>query len=164
MPDESLADGHLEVAYALAASESPTQSEIRRAISTCYYAVYHALAATCANCLVGDSPEDRPENAWVEIYRGLNHRVCKNSCANAHSVNFPASIKLFADAFVQLQELRLKADYDPKVKFQKGDANTHIATAKLSIDSLNSTDVYHKRAFAAWVLISSQGAKKARSA
>jgi len=164
MPDAKLADGHLAVAKRLATTKRPTQSELRRSISSSYYAVFHALARTCANSLVGKTPSRRPEKAWIEVYRGLNHGVCEKSCEQASRVNFPDCIKEFADAFRQLQALRHKADYDPAIRFGKVDAETWYEIARLSVESLRSASSYDKRAFAAWVLISSQGAKHARRA
>ncbi|QUJ76247.1 hypothetical protein KDD17_15285 [Sulfitobacter albidus] len=162
MPDAKLADGHLAVAKRLSTTKRPTQSEIRRSISSSYYAVFHALARTCANSLVGKTPSKRPNKAWVEVYRGLSHTVCQKACAQANKVAFPDCIHNFADNFQQLQELRHKADYDPGVKFEKKDAETWYQLAQLSIASLRSAENIDKKAFATWVLISSQGAKSAR--
>ena len=164
MPDARLADGHLAVAKRLATTKRPSQSEIRRSISSAYYAVFHALARTCANSLVGKTPSQRPNKAWVEVYRGLNHGVCRKACEQAHTVAFPVCIQEFADAFHQLQEYRHKADYDPDIKFSKVDAETWQGIAQLSMNSLRSANNVDKKAFAAWVLISSQGAKNARKA
>lgn len=162
MPDANLADGHLAVARRLATTKRPTQSEIRRSISSAYYAVFHALARTCANSLVGKTPSHRPNKAWVEVYRGLNHGVCSRACKDANKVEFPDCIQEFADAFHQLQEHRHKADYDPDMRFSKADAETWYEIALLSVVSLRSANNVDKKAFSTWVLISSQGAKNAR--
>ena len=164
MPDSKLADGHLAVAKRLAYTKRPSQAEIRRSISSAYYAVFHALARTCANSLIGRNPSQRPNKAWVEVYRGLNHGTCRQACEQANAVAFPDCIKEFADAFHQLQEYRHKADYDPEIKFTKKEGETWYQIAKLSIDSLRSANNVDKKAFSAWVLISSQGAKNARKA
>ncbi|PUB14250.1 hypothetical protein DFP92_106124 [Yoonia sediminilitoris] len=164
MPDAKLADGHLAVAKRLATTKRPTQSEIRRSISSAYYAVFHALARTCANSLVGRTPSQRPNKAWVEVYRGLNHGICKKACEQANTVEFPACIHEFADAFQQLQEYRHKADYDPNLRFSKADAETWYEIARLSVTSLRTANNVDKKAFSAWVLISSQGARNARKA
>ncbi len=164
MPDAKLADGHLAVAKRLANTKRPSQSEIRRSISSSYYAVFHALARTCANSLVGKTPSQRPNKAWVEVYRGLNHGVCRKACEQANKVNFPGSILDFADAFTQLQEHRHNADYDPNIRFAKENAEHWYGLAQESVESLRSANSIDKRAFAAWVLISSQGARNARKA
>ena len=162
MLDTELADGHLQIAADLVSTDEPSQAAIRRSLSACYYSVFHALARACANALVGSDPETRPNKAWVEVYRGLSHRHCRTSCKNASKVNFPDAILKFADSFEQMQELRERADYDPHTQFNKFSALTQIETARLSIESLRSATTVDKRAFAAWVLISSQGAKNAR--
>ncbi|WP_188673482.1 hypothetical protein [Neptunicoccus cionae] len=162
MPDAKLADGHLAVAKRLASTKRPSQAEIRRSISSSYYALFHALARTCANSLVGRTPSQRPNKAWVEVYRGLTHGICRKACEDAHKVAFPDCIQKFADEFHQLQELRHKADYDPDIKFSKADAQTMHVNAQMSMESLRSASNNDKKAFSAWVLISSQGAKNAR--
>ena len=164
MPDAKLADGNLALAKRLANKKKPTQADIRRSISTSYYAAFHALARTCANALVGRVPKRRPNKAWVEVYRGLNHGICKKACEQAHTVAFPDCIKEFADNFKQLQEHRHKADYDPDAEFTKADAETWYQIARLSVEGLRSASDLDKKAFSAWVLISSQGAKNARKA
>lgn len=162
MPDANLAKGYLAVAKRLSSTKRPTQSDIRRSISSSYYAVFHALARACANSLVGRVPSSRSNKAWVEVYRGLSHGVCLKACQQASKVNFPQCIKDFADAFGQLQEQRHRADYDPNKKFAKADAETWCEIARLSIQQLNSASPLDQRAFATWVLISSQGARDAR--
>jgi hypothetical protein len=77
-------------------------------------------------------------------------------------VNFPQTIIDFADAFSQLQEHRHKADYDPNAEFQKSDALQWFGLAQTSVANLRASSSVDKRAFAAWVLISSPGARNAR--
>ena len=51
----------------------PAPAAIRRAISTAYYAAFHALTANNAEVLI-DAPTDQlTADAWTRIYRGLNH-------------------------------------------------------------------------------------------
>lgn len=164
MSKPKLADGHLAVAKRLlTATMHPTEAEIRRSISSSYYAVFHALAQVCANSLIGPIESKRPKHAWVEVYRGLNHGVCKKACEQANSVNFPECIKKFADAFIQLQEKRHLADYDPYTKFSKADGEFWYRLARISIRSLRSAKKIDQKAFSAWVLLSSQGARRAKS-
>lgn len=162
--DEDLADGHLDVAQKLLESENPTQSQIRRSISTSYYAVFHALARMCANCLIGRESETRSTNAWVEVYRGLEHGKCKKACESAKNIQFPDAIKNFAETFIQLQEARCQADYNPKSNQEHDAAQAHslLSVAESSIASLRGAKDIDKRAFAAWVLITASGAEKAR--
>ena len=42
----------------------PSQADLRRAVSTTYYALFHALAQCCANTLIGATPP-QPEPTGV---------------------------------------------------------------------------------------------------
>lgn len=164
MPDATLAKSLIGTAKRLAPTKSnkPTQANLRRCISTCYYSVFHALAKNCADGLVGGTKSRRPNKAWVEVYRGLEHGIGKNACTGARKIDFPQEIKDFAEAFVQLQDARHAADYDPMVRPTKADALFCISLAERSIEAINGVKPADKKAFATWVLISSRGATEAR--
>lgn len=165
MPDTSLAKGLIETARALCPEEGtrkPKQASLRRAVSAAYYAVFHHLARTCADALVGTSKAKRPNKAWVEVYRGLDHGAAKNACQGAGNVAFPQGIKDFADAFKQLQSARYSADYDPMIRLTKVQALSFITLANDSISALDGAGKRDKLAFATWVLITSKGATDAR--
>ena len=51
-----IADDLLDIARRLAAGD-PTQSDLRRAISSIYYVVFHAICQSNADTLVGDDPD-----------------------------------------------------------------------------------------------------------
>lgn len=165
MPDGKLAQGFLTTARRLAptSAKKPVQANLRRCISTCYYAVFHALAKMVADSLIGATKAVRPNKAWVEVYRGLVHGPCKNACTSAKNINFPQEILDFADTFVQLQEARHRADYDPMYRPTKKDALMYISLAERCIATLKAVPSKDKKAFATWVLITSPGATQARS-
>lgn len=164
MPDATLAGGFLASAKRLVTpkAKKPTQANLRRCISTCYYSVFHALAKACADGLVGSTKSRRPNKAWVEVYRGLEHGPSKNACSQARGIAFPEDLKAFSDAFVQLQETRHLVDYDPLVRPTQADALFYIALAEECIDALKRVSSLDKKAFATWVLITSRGADNAR--
>lgn len=61
----------------LLASGQPSQEALRRAISTAYYAMFHALATSNANILVGQkTPSNQPD--WTSTYRSLRHFRAEN--------------------------------------------------------------------------------------
>ncbi len=166
MPDEQLAESLIETAKKLLPEGDAeiTQADLRRAISTAYYAVFHALARVSANSLVGDDKLTRPNKAWVEVYRGLAHGSCKDACGKAKSIGFPAEIEGFSDNFIQLQVARKRVDYDPTCRPTAEEARQWVAIAEVSTNKLRSADRKDKIAFATWVLITSPGASLARSA
>jgi len=164
MPDAQLAAGLIGTARQLvsASSKRPKEANLRCSISACYYAVFHCLAKLAADSLIGKTPGKRPNKAWVEVYRGLNHGTCHAACRDAANINFPREIKDFAENFVQLQDIRHQADYDPKFRPTKRDAEFYIALAEKSVSEIENVAMVDKKAFSAWILITSRGAKKAR--
>ena len=51
----------------------PQQARLRKAASAIYYAMFHALAASNADTLIGASAELRALPAWTQTYRALEH-------------------------------------------------------------------------------------------
>ena len=164
MPDTNLADAHLVTASTLANNNnsSPSQADIRKSISCAYSAVFHTLACVAANMLVGPIIEGRSNKAWVEVYRGLAHGTCKESCKRALKLNFPKGILDFANAFIQLQDARTLADYDPLLRPTRDNAIFCVTLARLAMEALNAAPTYDKTAFVTYVLITTNGAKQSR--
>ena len=78
----------------------PSQANLRRALSTAYYAVFHSLAGVIADILMGKGRNE----AWHQVYRALEHGSARNACRNMEVVRgFPPEIQDFADRFVVLQ-------------------------------------------------------------
>lgn len=144
----------INTAERLASLQRPTTSDLRRAVSTAYYALFHSMCALAADSLLGREHPDRCERAWAQTYRALNHGTafiaCKKCANNDH--NFPKEIQAFADYFITMQGLRHDADYDPKAKFSAADVASHVSGALKAIESLDAAPEKHRRAFAALVL------------
>ena len=138
-------------------SRKPRQSNLRRAVSTAYYAMFHCLARCCADTLVGSRSADRSRPAWRQVYRALEHGLAKNSCRNQTIIKrFPKDIEDFANAFVSLQEKRHLADYDPFSQFTKLEVNSDIAATRDAIERFQSVPIKDRRAFAVFVLFKSR--------
>ena len=136
-----------------AGNRRPRQSNLRRAVSTAYYAMFHCLAGCCADTLVGGRSADRSGPAWRQAYRALEHGLARNNCKrNDFIAKFPQDIVDFANAFVALQEKRHMADYDPAVSFVKLEVEGDIAEARTTIEGFLSVGRKHRRAFAVYVL------------
>ena len=125
---------------------------MRRAVSTTYYALFHALAKDCADRLIGTS-QARSQGAWRQVYRALEHGFAKNAGAQAEALGFPDSIVDFADTFTGLQEERHTADYNPDSRYTLADARTLISRADQDITDLRGTSNRDLAAFAALVLL-----------
>ena len=61
-------------------STKPSQSTLRRAVGTVYYALFHTLAETSADLLVGKTKSFRSDPAWRQVYRGLDHGTARKVC------------------------------------------------------------------------------------
>lgn len=114
--------------------------------------MFHCLARTCADLLIGGSGATKSKHAWVEVYRSLGHGAAKSACEDKKISSFPASIGDFADKFVELQSKRHDADYNPYARFYKSDVVTDIGEVKLIIRDFEAAPIKDRRAFASWVL------------
>jgi len=129
----------------------PRQANLRRALSTAYYALFHCLTRSSANAFVGKA--DAKSRAWNQVYRALEHGAARNSCRNDKIMKeFPADIQKFADAFVEMQELRHRADYSPTGTFYKSEVEQELDKVNLAIEDYEKAELKHRRAFAAFVL------------
>ena len=105
----------------------PRQSDLKRAMSTAYYAMFHALCRNTADCLVGKTKISRSQGAWRQAYRAVDHGHAKKQCKHqAVMRKFPAEIQDFANQFAEFQEKRHKADYDPSSKLTRHEVLTAI--------------------------------------
>ena len=153
-------DGLLAVADSLATGEGPgrpRQIELRRAVSTTYYALFHTLANNCADLLVGPRSPSQTNQAWRQAYRALDHGEVKRKCTRGPGkpildTHFPRAIKDFASQFVKMQEIRHKADYDPFEPFTRSDVLQYVEETKAAIRDFENVPSRDRRAFAVFVL------------
>jgi uncharacterized protein (UPF0332 family) len=138
----------LSVAAQLAeapARGAPPQARLRRAISTAYYALFHRLVAGATDLLIGQNA--RNSKRYLVVYRSFEHRRMADTCRQVlngslrteSNVLFDAGIQGCAAAFVELQENRHEADYDPSLKIALSDAKTAVAKAQSAIAMLNGS-------------------------
>lgn len=132
----------------------PRQANLLRATSTIYYALFHTLARSCANCIIGGSGSDRSKAAWKQTYRALEHGSVRNSLKQKQTIElFPQGIQDFANSFVTFQEKRHRADYDPDEKVYKSSVLVDLGSARKVITDFEKTKLKDRRAFAALVLL-----------
>ena len=136
----------------VASKKKPSQANLRRAVSTVYYALFHCLARSCADLMIGSTGADRSKHAWQQAYRAMDHAFAKSACKNDKITQFPQPIEDFANAFVTMQEKRHLADYDPFENFTKSAVTQDIATVKQTIIDFGSAPIKDRRAFCAFVL------------
>lgn len=131
----------------------PQQSRLRRAVSTAYYAVFHALANRNADALVGSSPDIRQTAEWARTYRALDHRAAKDRFnATSAMIAFPDKLQDFGHAFIAPQNQRHDADYNPHATFLRSETMRVIERAEAATNDLTATDQRTRRALATYVL------------
>lgn len=116
----------------------PRQADLRRSISTSYYALFHGLAELAALRLVGGGSSAPRSVAWVGVYRGLNHLRAKKACSRPELQHCSEDLGRFLSSFPRLQELRHQADYDPVVRFKQGEALSAVDDAERALAGLQA--------------------------
>ena len=125
------------------------QANLRRAVSTAYFAVFHSLACNAANLLIGGHRGE----AWHQVYRALEHGSARSACRNKDALQkFPHGIRVFAETFVALQDMRHRADYALDALFDKLGTLNAIDEAENSIREFEQVHNQDRRGFVAHVL------------
>lgn len=134
-------DHYLDQAEHLIAWSGGRQADLRRAISTAYYGVFHAVMRAAADTYVGRANQKSPEYALA--YRHIDHAGLKSVCeackrqpsADAsESGQLSPDLRAFAGAVVELQARRHAADYDPDLYLYVLDVRTVLATARDAVN------------------------------
>ena len=112
-----------------ATGDPPTAEDIRRAISNTYYALFHALAASNADALIGPATNPMAATAWTRVYRGLEHRTAERELRR-HRNELSQEAQDFSDNFSFLQTRRHSADYDPRAVFTTQQTSVGLAVAE----------------------------------
>ena len=121
----------LDIAEQLAHLDAgrPRAASLRRAISTAYYALFHALAFLCADQLVRWK---RPWRFVSPIYRSLDHRRTKTvfvQLSDKHGLGIAA----IGQIFISLQQRREDADYNPEIAFGRSETLDIIEQAREAV-------------------------------
>ena len=149
--------GSAQVLYAAAVREPDTQqaqTHLKRAVSTAYYAMFHAICASAAELLAGGVGEPAESAAWLQAYRGPEHTHVRNQCRNTRLMApFPIEIREFARIFVENQGHRNQADYNPLSNITPYDAERIINRTEYAINQLSSIPGNIRRAFAVTILL-----------
>lgn len=131
----------------------PRQTDLCRAVSAAYYAMFHALALCCADLLAGGSPSHRDPEAWRQTYRALDHGLARSQCDNHTAMRrFPPEIRKFGEVFVAMQRVRQEADYDPYITYSRSQVIGFIYQVSETIAEFNAADRGPRRAFSLYVL------------
>jgi hypothetical protein len=131
---------------------------LRRAISTAYYALFHAILTDVADQLVGKGQRDTPQYALV--YRSVQHRDLTDLCKNIVKATSPDKYKPYvprggfgpdllavAKTLTDLQGKRHSADYDPRYRVTASDASLTLQAGRAALAHWRKVSASHRRLF-----------------
>lgn len=119
---------------------APLEAELRRAVSTAYYALFHLLIHEGTNRLVAAA------NLRSRVARTFDHKCMNTVCKefawlppnpagqHVHSsgVVIPNGVVVIASEFVTLQDARINADYNTAITWHHLQAEAQVASAELA--------------------------------
>ena len=126
----------------------PSQADMRRAISTAYYALFHTLATSNAELIAGRPQSNLSSYAWERVYRRLDHGRAQNNLRAALNLLSQRGVN-FARAFIDLQDRRQEAAYNPNPQVVPSDALNIIARAQTAISDFAQLTQEERRLLAA---------------
>jgi hypothetical protein len=163
-------DHRLDQADQLLSSSAgaPRKTDLRRAISNAYYAVFHTILQKAADTYAGAS--NRQSELYALVYRSIDHRSISDICSEVIKQNlkpkyakyvppggFGPNIHSFATAFPDLQQKRHLADYDPLYDVRTSDVVAVVALARAAISNMESANTLKRKSFIALILFPVRG-------
>ena len=138
----------------LLADEQSSQEALRRAVGTAYYAMFHALATSNADLIVGDKTQDN-ESDWIATYRALQHYRAENPL-HGWSHLFSPPVRNFAAVIGSIKRRREDADYNPATEFAQNQVIAWIDRAEQAIMDFNAASP-QERAMVAIATLAGRG-------
>jgi uncharacterized protein (UPF0332 family) len=125
----------LDLAEDMVREGARSSAQKRRAVSTAYYAVFHALAKSRATTLLPSA--DRSADAYQRVYRALDHSPLR-SAFTAKPLKDRAALQKIGEWVVELQSARHRADYMPPVKglFSQTEAEELVGKARQTVSEI----------------------------
>ena len=107
-----LAEHQIDNARLLATADKgrPRSASLRRAVSTAYYAVFHAICRACADRLIGWK---QPWTVYTPIFRAPDHYATTQALREPYLATIP-ELQRLGLLLKELQNAREWADYNPE--------------------------------------------------
>jgi hypothetical protein len=133
---------------------APSQAELKRAVSTAYYAMFRYVSQNCADEIAGGGMKPL-SRAAAQVYRSLDHRDITAACEKARNARFgfPKEIFDFAVLFLEMHKSRQKADYDPVSIFVPQQVQSKISNIEDAFREHAIASRDDRRAFAILVAV-----------
>ena len=126
------------------------------AVGNAYYAMYHALARSNADLLIGPSETEGSSPEWNRVYTALGGDSAFELMQSDFSRQ-PEAMRRFVDVFLAAHHQRVLTEEDPETMFTVDQARDCIARAEAAISEFLSAQPEQRRAFAVQVLLDRPG-------
>jgi hypothetical protein len=124
----------------------------RRAVSTAYYAVFHALASVCAEELLGVDGVTKKTNEYERVYRALDHGSLKTAFKSAPLKDLE-QVKAVGERVVELQSERIRSDYLPSGRlYKKSECARLVRSATSSVEMIAQLSANDRRTLAVYLI------------
>jgi hypothetical protein len=141
----------LALAEQLAETSGKSLTLKRRAVSTAYYAVFHALAQLCADELLGH-PSDRQSKEYERIYRSLEHGTLKK-VFKEEPLRRVAALEKIGNRVAELQSERIRSDYLPsRALYTRDQCLDLVRSAKSVVRSIAALSTADRKTLAVFLL------------
>lgn len=146
----------LELADQMAREGAKSSALRRRAVSTAYYAVFHALAKSCAGILLPSI--DRNSDTYQRVYRALDHGPLRAAFTTTGPLKDRDTLQKIGELVVQLQSERHRADYMPLSKglISRSKAETLVERARQAVFEIERLSNEDRIALATCLLFKSR--------
>ena len=124
----------------------PSREAVHRAISTAYYAVFHAINTVNADVQHGVPTNAATARGWTSTYRRMRHNFATQSLGQL-LFHLSQNARSLANYFTNLKTARETADYDPNRALTSGDANYWIGEARAALVTLQAMTAADRRTF-----------------
>jgi uncharacterized protein (UPF0332 family) len=151
MASKSMVSLLLEAADKLLEERPRSSAFKRRAVSTAYYAVFHALAKLCAETML--HPAGRTTEEYARVYRALEHGPLKTAFEK-EPLRSHGALRKIGDLVVALQSERHRADYLPPIKnvFSQRETKKLIDQARQAVSEIEALNSQDRRTLATCLL------------
>lgn len=143
--------------------KKPRQANLRRAVSTAYYALFPYLVDEVCRTQIGTQNSQKEHRH--ALARAFVHTSMRDACASFNGGTLkesiikglprdangkypiPSEIRTIAGTFVELQQKRHVADYDLSETFRKGEVLRLIAQTKTHVEQFRNLATSDTRKF-----------------
>ena len=162
MSDGANRQGRLATARALSGGDKQRdQTELKSAVDSCYFSMFHALCRSNAQALAGRQ-RTRCPGAWSRVYMGMDEKSIAERFRR-HRPQACNAVKEFGACFAIMQEHRDRAMERPGSTFRQSEVATLVERAESAIPGLLGASAEERRLLGINLLVGTVRGQDART-